>query len=157
MILAPPLSVPFFFFPISLIHETPRRRQPLPATATGLLSPPPPAYSPLLPPALFLFPLSPFPCHFLPEPPPATAVLPLHPCEGVWCRYKRILNLTQDHGACGFHRNLHMKQKLVVRAGPKKILFDTKCRKALQAGVDKLADAVSVTLGPKGDMGLQQQ
>ncbi|KAG9438914.1 hypothetical protein H6P81_019079 [Aristolochia fimbriata] len=37
-----------------------------------------------------------------------------------------------------------------VRAGPKKIYFDGEGRKALQAGIDKLADAVSVTLGPKG-------
>uniref|UniRef100_A0A803MZF8 Uncharacterized protein n=2 Tax=Chenopodium quinoa TaxID=63459 RepID=A0A803MZF8_CHEQI len=38
----------------------------------------------------------------------------------------------------------------VVRAGPKRIVFDTKCREALQTGIDKLADAVSVTLGPRG-------
>ncbi len=33
---------------------------------------------------------------------------------------------------------------------PKQILFDEKARKALKAGVDKLADAVKVTLGPRG-------
>lgn len=38
----------------------------------------------------------------------------------------------------------------MVRAGPKKISFGKDCREALQAGIDKLADAVSVTLGPKG-------
>ena len=32
----------------------------------------------------------------------------------------------------------------------KEILFGEDARKALQAGVDKLADAVKVTLGPKG-------
>lgn len=32
----------------------------------------------------------------------------------------------------------------------KEILFSTDARKALQAGVDKLADTVKVTLGPKG-------
>lgn len=37
-----------------------------------------------------------------------------------------------------------------MRAGPKKISFGNDCRKALQAGIDKLADAVVVTLGPKG-------
>ncbi|KAK1281855.1 hypothetical protein QJS10_CPB22g00340 [Acorus calamus] len=37
-----------------------------------------------------------------------------------------------------------------VRAGPKRISFDGDCRKALLAGIDKLANAVSVTLGPKG-------
>lgn len=39
---------------------------------------------------------------------------------------------------------------LTVRAGPKRISFDKECRKSLLAGVNKLADAVSVTLGPKG-------
>lgn len=38
----------------------------------------------------------------------------------------------------------------MLRAGPKKILFGKECREALQAGIDKLADAVSLTLGPKG-------
>lgn len=33
---------------------------------------------------------------------------------------------------------------------PKQILFDEKARAALKRGVDKLADAVKVTLGPKG-------
>ncbi|CAA6669897.1 unnamed protein product [Spirodela intermedia] len=39
---------------------------------------------------------------------------------------------------------------LIVRAGPKRISFDNDCRSTLQAGIDKLADAVAVTLGPKG-------
>lgn len=44
-----------------------------------------------------------------------------------------------------------MKQKsLVVKAGPKRVAFDRKCREALLSGINKLADAVSVTLGPKG-------
>jgi chaperonin GroEL (HSP60 family) len=38
----------------------------------------------------------------------------------------------------------------VVRAGPKRISFGRECREALQAGIDKLADAVSITLGPRG-------
>lgn len=38
----------------------------------------------------------------------------------------------------------------MVRAGPKKISFGKDCREALQAGIDKLADAVSLTLGPQG-------
>ena len=32
----------------------------------------------------------------------------------------------------------------------KEITYDAKARNALKAGVDKLADAVKVTLGPKG-------
>lgn len=38
----------------------------------------------------------------------------------------------------------------MVRAGPKRIEFDGKCRDSLLSGINKLADAVSVTLGPKG-------
>ena len=33
---------------------------------------------------------------------------------------------------------------------PKQLEFDTAARDALKRGVDKLADAVKVTLGPKG-------
>ncbi|XP_020678262.1 ruBisCO large subunit-binding protein subunit alpha isoform X2 [Dendrobium catenatum] len=47
-------------------------------------------------------------------------------------------------------RNLSSCRSFCVRAGPKRILFDNDSRRALQAGIDKLADAVSVTLGPKG-------
>ncbi|KAB5525328.1 hypothetical protein DKX38_023077 [Salix brachista] len=50
----------------------------------------------------------------------------------------------------GIWRNHQVVKKLVVRAGPKKISFGKDCREALQAGIDKLADAVSITLGPKG-------
>lgn len=39
---------------------------------------------------------------------------------------------------------------VVIRAGPKKISYGSECTNALQAGIDKLADAVSLTLGPKG-------
>ncbi|KAL0909393.1 hypothetical protein M5K25_020257 [Dendrobium thyrsiflorum] len=47
-------------------------------------------------------------------------------------------------------RNLSPCRSFCVRAGPKRILFDNDSRRVLQAGIDKLADAVSVTLGPKG-------
>ncbi|XP_024403773.1 ruBisCO large subunit-binding protein subunit alpha isoform X2 [Physcomitrium patens] len=40
--------------------------------------------------------------------------------------------------------------KLVVTSAAKEILFDQESRSALQAGIDKLADAVGVTLGPRG-------
>jgi len=43
--------------------------------------------------------------------------------------------------------------KWVVRAGAKEILFDQESRSALQAGIDKLTDAVGVTLGPRGNAG----
>jgi hypothetical protein len=41
--------------------------------------------------------------------------------------------------------------RLVVR-GAKEILFDGESRSALQAGIDKLTDAVAVTLGPRGNV-----
>jgi hypothetical protein len=47
-------------------------------------------------------------------------------------------------------RNPQILRKLVVRAGPKRVSFGRECREALQAGIDKLADAVSITLGPRG-------
>jgi len=42
------------------------------------------------------------------------------------------------------------RSRLVVRAAAKDISFDQTSRVALQAGIDKLADAVGVTLGPRG-------
>ena len=38
-----------------------------------------------------------------------------------------------------------------MRAEAKDILFDQASRAAMQAGIDKLADAVGVTLGPRGE------
>ncbi|KAH6836750.1 chaperonin-60alpha [Perilla frutescens var. hirtella] len=42
------------------------------------------------------------------------------------------------------------KNRLVVRANAKEIAFDQKSRSAMQAGIDKLANAVGLTLGPRG-------
>lgn len=42
------------------------------------------------------------------------------------------------------------RTRLVVRAAAKDISFDQVSRFALQAGIDKLTDAVGVTLGPRG-------
>ncbi|GJX72749.1 chaperonin 60 subunit alpha 2, chloroplastic, partial [Tanacetum coccineum] len=42
------------------------------------------------------------------------------------------------------------RKMVVVKAGAKRVCFDKECRDGLVAGIDKLADAVSVTLGPKG-------
>lgn len=50
----------------------------------------------------------------------------------------------------GYARNSWKMRNFVVRAGPKRISFGKECRGALLAGIDKLADAVAVTLGPKG-------
>ncbi|CAN0898921.1 RuBisCO large subunit-binding protein subunit alpha, chloroplastic [Linum grandiflorum] len=41
-------------------------------------------------------------------------------------------------------------RRFSVRANAKDIAFDQHSRKALQAGIDKLADAVGLTLGPRG-------
>ena len=43
------------------------------------------------------------------------------------------------------------RRSLAVRAEAKDILFDQASRAAMQAGIDKLADAVGVTLGPRGE------
>lgn len=42
------------------------------------------------------------------------------------------------------------KQRVAVKASAKDIMFDQDSRAAMQAGIDKLADAVGVTLGPRG-------
>ncbi|KAL1542710.1 ruBisCO large subunit-binding protein subunit alpha-like [Salvia divinorum] len=44
----------------------------------------------------------------------------------------------------------HGKHRFLVRANAKDIAFDQKSRSAMQAGIDKLADAVGLTLGPRG-------
>jgi hypothetical protein len=41
----------------------------------------------------------------------------------------------------------------VVRADAKEIVFDADSRRRLQAGINKVADAVCVTLGPRGECG----
>nr|XP_043631588.1 ruBisCO large subunit-binding protein subunit alpha [Erigeron canadensis] len=42
------------------------------------------------------------------------------------------------------------RRGLAVRASAKEIAFDQSSRSAMQAGIDKLADAVGLTLGPRG-------
>ena len=44
------------------------------------------------------------------------------------------------------------RSRFVVRANAKEIAFDQNSRTALQAGIDKLADAVGLTLGPRGEL-----
>lgn len=43
-------------------------------------------------------------------------------------------------------------RRLSVKAAAKDIEFDQKSRAALQRGIDKLADAVGLTLGPRGSL-----
>lgn len=40
----------------------------------------------------------------------------------------------------------------VVRAEAKEIMFDSDSRRKLQIGINKVADAVGVTLGPRGKL-----
>ncbi|OMO75004.1 Chaperonin Cpn60 [Corchorus capsularis] len=61
-----------------------------------------------------------------------------------------ITNVDGSRRTSGLLRKPIIVRSLMVRAGPKKISFGRNCREALQAGIDKLADAVSVTLGPRG-------
>lgn len=42
------------------------------------------------------------------------------------------------------------RRSVVVRADAKEIVFDTDSRRRLQIGINKVADAVAVTLGPRG-------
>lgn len=41
-------------------------------------------------------------------------------------------------------------KRFSVRAAAKEIFFDQNSRTALQTGIDKLSDAVGLTLGPRG-------
>lgn len=41
-------------------------------------------------------------------------------------------------------------RRFAIRAAAKDIEFDQKSRAAMQAGIDKLADVVGLTLGPRG-------
>lgn len=61
-----------------------------------------------------------------------------------------LQNLDGSRRASGLLRKPLMVRSLMVRAGPKRIYSGRDCRESLQAGIDKLADAVSVTLGPRG-------
>ncbi|KAL3577563.1 hypothetical protein D5086_019067 [Populus alba] len=78
---------------------------------------------------------------------------PQQPLFSVDCKYLALTiylySLGGNKRASGIWRNHQVVNKLVVRAGRKKISFGKDCREALQAGIDKLADAVSLTLGAK--------
>ncbi|XP_009612336.1 ruBisCO large subunit-binding protein subunit alpha [Nicotiana tabacum] len=59
----------------------------------------------------------------------------------------RRVNQLQGHK---FSNRNAKNNRFVVKACAKEIAFDQKSRSALQAGIDKLADAVGLTLGPRG-------
>nr|GLL43117.1 ruBisCO large subunit-binding protein subunit alpha isoform X2 [Ipomoea trifida] len=56
----------------------------------------------------------------------------------------------QLHGRNYNGKTSSSKGRFVVKANAKEIAFDQRSRTALQAGIDKLADAVGLTLGPRG-------
>lgn len=67
--------------------------------------------------------------------------------KSIWQHFwARVLNL------CGPGRPAHFAAVLrqVTRAEAKDILFDNTSRKKMQDGINKIAGAVSVTLGPRG-------
>ncbi|KAI5399842.1 hypothetical protein KIW84_064970 [Lathyrus oleraceus] len=53
----------------------------------------------------------------------------------------------KQHGRVNFRQK---PNRFVVKAAAKDIAFDQHSRSAMQAGIDKLADAVGLTLGPRG-------
>lgn len=49
-----------------------------------------------------------------------------------------------------FHYHFSLNCSQVTRADAKDIVFDNDSRKRMQDGINKIADAVAVTLGPRG-------
>ncbi|KAG5566675.1 hypothetical protein RHGRI_002283 [Rhododendron griersonianum] len=64
-------------------------------------------------------------------------------------RGKRVVSQLQGQRV-NYNNRRSSSSRLVVRAAAKDIAFDQASRAALQAGIDKLADAVGLTLGPRG-------
>lgn len=59
----------------------------------------------------------------------------------------RRVSQQQPNGRVNYRKS---GNRFVVRANAKDIAFDQNSRAAMQAGIDKLADAVGLTLGPRG-------
>ncbi|KAK1398400.1 ruBisCO large subunit-binding protein subunit alpha [Heracleum sosnowskyi] len=81
----------------------------------------------------------------------STASILSSPTQGT-LRSNRV-NQLQGQKVVNYRPNNGGKSKgrrLAVRAAAKEIAFDQKSRAALQSGIDKLADAVALTLGPRG-------
>lgn len=69
------------------------------------------------------------------------------------CKFAMFQSLRRRGGQQQSNR-LNFRQpssRFSVRAAAKEIAFDQNSRSALQAGIDKLADAVGLTLGPRGN------
>ncbi|KAI3917108.1 hypothetical protein MKX01_003557 [Papaver californicum] len=61
---------------------------------------------------------------------------------------KQVTSRRMSQGSKVHYRS--SSRRFSVRAAAKRIAFDQDSRSAMQAGIDKLADAVGVTLGPRG-------
>lgn len=59
----------------------------------------------------------------------------------------RRVTQQQPNGRINYRQS---SNRFVVKATAKDIAFDQHSRAAMQAGIDKLADAVGLTLGPRG-------
>lgn len=68
----------------------------------------------------------------------------------IFCSPKKSLRRSVEQHQSNRLNYRQASRRFVVRANAKEIAFDQKSRAALQAGIDKLADAVGLTLGPRG-------
>jgi chaperonin GroL len=80
----------------------------------------------------------------------STASILASPKQQGTVRGKRVVSQLQGNKLNYNNRSSSRNRRLVVRAAAKDIAFDQHSRAALQAGIDKLADAVGLTLGPRG-------
>ncbi|XP_075519939.1 ruBisCO large subunit-binding protein subunit alpha-like [Primulina tabacum] len=76
----------------------------------------------------------------------STAALLPYPSKRGGLKSRKVSQLQQGQK----FENKQVKNRFVVRASAKEIAFDQKSRAAMQSGIDKLADAVGLTLGPRG-------
>ena len=72
----------------------------------------------------------------------------VHNINLLWQSLRRNGNQQKQSNRLNFRQS---SSRFVVRACAKEIAFDQHSRSALQAGIDKLADAVGLTLGPRGN------
>ncbi|BBN12482.1 chaperonin GroEL [Marchantia polymorpha subsp. ruderalis] len=77
---------------------------------------------------------------------PSSSFLQAGKVQGAWRGRNQFSGLVNTKSGA----NRVSRSRLTARAAAKEIVFDQKSRAALQAGIDKLADVVGVTLGPRG-------
>ncbi|KAK2993763.1 hypothetical protein RJ640_025070 [Escallonia rubra] len=79
----------------------------------------------------------------------STASILSSPRQGSCLKGKKVTQLQGAQQKLNY-RQSSSSRRCVVRAAAKEIAFDQNSRKALQRGIDKLTDAVALTLGPRG-------